>query len=76
LTKFNLDDHGPLLLNASEEYNIELYSCVACESQKFFKRVFYLKHINFMTGDPLASGSPGQLPPLPPLNQALGEQIE
>ena len=59
---------GPLLLNAVEEYNIELNSCVACESQQFFKQVFYLKDINFMMGGPLASGSPGQLPPWrPPL---------
>jgi len=44
---------------------------VAFESQKFFKRVFYLKQINFITGGPLAAGGPGQLPPLPSLNPAL-----
>ena len=33
---------------------------------KFFKRVFYLKQINFITGGPLTAGGPGQLPPLPP----------
>jgi len=43
-------------------------SCIASESQKFFKRVFYLRQINFITGRPLAGG-PGQLPPLPPLIQ-------
>jgi len=26
-----------------------LYSCIASESQKFFKKVFYLKQINFIT---------------------------
>jgi len=32
-----------------------LYSCIASESQKFFKRAFYLKQINFITGGPLAA---------------------
>jgi len=50
---------------------IELCSCIASESRKFFNRVFYLKQINFITGGPLAAGSLGQLPPLPPLNPAL-----
>jgi len=43
-----------------------LYSCIASESQKFFKRVFYLKQINFITWGPLAAGGPGQRPLLPP----------
>ena len=43
---------------------VELYSCIASESQKFFKRVFYLKQINFITAGPLPQG-PWQLPPLP-----------
>jgi len=50
---------------------IELGSCITSESRKIFKRVFYLKQINFITGGPLAAGGPGQLPPLPPLNPAL-----
>ena len=45
----------------------------ASESRKFFKWLFYLKQINFITGGPLESESPGQLPPLPPLNPALAE---
>jgi len=43
---------------------VELYSCIASESQKFFKRVFYLKQINFITAGPLPQG-PWQLAPLP-----------
>jgi len=46
-----------------------LYFCIASESRKFFKRAFYLKQINFITGGSLAAGGPGQLPP--PLNPAL-----
>jgi len=30
----------------------ELYSCIASELQKFFKRVFYLKQINVITVAP------------------------
>ena len=41
---------------------IELYSCTASESRKFFKRVFYLKQINFITGGPLAAGDGGNCP--------------
>jgi len=52
---------------------IELCSCIASESRKFFNRVFYSKQINFITGGPLAAGGPGQLPPLPPLNPALDD---
>ena len=52
---------------------VELHSCIASESRKFFKRVFYLKQINFITGEHLAAGGPGQLPPLPPLNPALSQ---
>ena len=52
---------------------VELYSCISSESRKFFKRVVYLKQINFITGDPLAAECPGKLLPLtPPLNPALG----
>jgi len=43
-----------------------MYSCIALESRTFFKRVFYLKQINFITDGLLATGGPGQLPPLPP----------
>jgi len=43
---------------------VELYSCIASESRKFFKQVFYLKQINVITGDPLQRG-PGQLLPFP-----------
>jgi len=50
---------------------IELYSCIASESQKSFKRVFYLKQVSVITGGPLAVRGLGKLPPLPPLNPAL-----
>jgi len=43
-----------------------LHSCIASESQRIYKRVFYLKQINFNTGGPLPAGGLGQLPPLPP----------
>jgi len=36
---------------------VELYSCIASESHKFSKRVFYLKQINFITGAPLQRGA-------------------
>jgi len=45
---------------------VELHSCIASDSRKFFKRVFYLKQINFITGAP-CSGVPGQMPRWPPL---------
>jgi len=49
--------------------NIDLYSCIASESQ-FFKRVFYLKQIIVITGAPLEGG--GTIAPVaPPLNPAL-----
>jgi len=44
-----------------------LYSCIASESQKFFKRVFYFKKINFITRGPLAEGARGNCPRFPPL---------
>jgi len=50
---------------------MELYSCIASESRKFFKQVFYLKQVSVITGGPLAVWGPGQLPPLPSLNAAL-----
>jgi len=49
---------------------VELYSCIAPESQNFFKQAVDLKQINFIAGAPCSRG-PGQLPPLLPLNQAL-----
>jgi len=49
---------------------IDLHSCIASESRQFFKRVFYFKQINVITGAPLEQG-PGQLRPLYPLNPAL-----
>jgi len=42
-----------------------LYSCIVSESQKFFKRAFYLKQINFITGDPCSVG-PGAIAPVAP----------
>jgi len=50
---------------------VELYSCIASKSRKFFKRVFYLKQINFITVGPLAAGGSGKLLPLPSLKPAL-----
>jgi len=46
---------------------IELCSCIASESRTFFKRVFYLKQMNFITG------GPGAIAPVAPspLNPAL-----
>ena len=50
---------------------VELYFCIASQSQKFFKRVYYLKQINFIMGGPLQRGSRGNFsrfplnPPLP-----------
>ena len=50
--------------------NINLYSCIASESQ-FFKGAFYLKQTIIITGCPLRARGPGQLSPLPPLDSAL-----
>jgi len=58
-----------MILNAHR--NVELYSCISLESQRFFKRIFYLKQIIVITGGPLRAEGPGQLPPLPPLNPGL-----
>jgi len=50
---------------------VDLYSCIASNSQTFFKRVFYLEQTNSVTGTLLQRG-PGQLTPLPPpVNPAL-----
>jgi len=49
---------------------VELYSCIASESRKVFKQVFYLKQINFITGCPLQRG-PGAIASVGPLNPAL-----
>jgi len=54
-----------MLTYTLQHRNINLYSCIASESQ-FFKGVFYLKQIIIITGCPLGGGA-GQLPPLPPL---------
>jgi len=40
------------------------------ESQQFFKRIFYLKQTNVITGTPW-SGGPGAIAPVAPLNPAL-----
>jgi len=34
--------------------------------------MFYLKQIDVITGGPLGTEGPGQVPPLPPLNPDLG----
>ena len=52
---------------------IELYCCIASETQKFFKRVFYLKQINYITGGPLAAGGEAIAPLASSFNPALGE---
>jgi len=48
-----------------QHQNIDLYSCIECESQSF-KLLFYLKQIFVITGDPFRVEGPGQLPPFPP----------
>jgi len=59
------------LICLMQHRNIYLYFCIACEWQSL-KRVFYLKQIFVIKGDPLGVEGPGQLPPLPhPFNPAL-----
>ena len=53
------------LIYLMQHQNIDLYSCIACESQSF-KRIFYLKQIFVITGGPLGAEGPGQLPRCPP----------
>jgi len=50
--------------------SIELHSCISSESRQFFKRIFYLKQINVITGTPRI-GEPGAIVPVAPLNPAL-----
>ena len=58
-----------MILKATSEYRVVFF--ISFESQQFFKRTFYLKQINVITGGPLGAEGPGQLPPFPPLNPAL-----
>jgi len=53
-----------MILNATS--NIELYSCISFESRQFFKRIFYLKQINIITGAPLERRVRGNCPRCPP----------
>ena len=49
-----------------------MYSCISFESRQFFKRMFYLKQINVLTGAPLERRSRGNCPCcFPPLNPDL-----
>ena len=47
--------------------NIDLYSCIASDSQQFFKRVFYLKQIIVIMGGRLSGGTGATAPVSPPL---------
>jgi len=58
-----------MILNVISEYSLNF--CISFESRQFFKRIFYLKQINVITGGPLGTEGPGQLPSFPPLNPAL-----
>jgi len=58
-----------MILNATPEYRVRIL--VSLLNRDNFSSE-YLKQINFITGGPLGAEGPGQLPPFPPLNPALG----
>ena len=51
--------------------NIDLYSCIASDSQQFFKRVFYLKQIIVIMGGAFERGHRCNSPRFSPLNLVL-----
>jgi len=51
--------------------NIELHSCISSESRQSFKRVFFFKQINVITGIPLERRTRGIAPFPPTLNPTL-----
>ena len=66
---------GSWYLTQDRNIMAELYSCIASESRKFFKRVFYLKQINFITGAPLQRGARGNFPRCPSLIRPCRQKV-
>jgi len=64
----------PLILNAT--YRNIIYSCilVSLSNYEIFQTSILFETNKFHHGGPPYSGGPGQLPPLSPLNPALGVQ--
>ena len=65
-----------MILNATSKYRVcILVSLLNHQSRQFFKRTFYLKQINVITGAPLERRARGNCPCSPPLIRTWEKHI-